>query len=188
MCGRGRDPVTGEIEDDAYGRVSDPQRFAPLHELAREHRDRLLASYDVDLRQATRPARSGLPLVDSWRLVPADPAASPLTFLLSDFPGVSLAFGTHSEESFPSCGCDACDEDAEDLASGLASTIETVVTGGITEAVERRGLLRTPWQITQTRHPGGSRRSEMRIDGSRRRTLGRSFHRTYAPWPPHPAR
>ncbi|MCC5948681.1 MAG: hypothetical protein JJT89_09520 [Nitriliruptoraceae bacterium] len=184
MRGRGQDPDTGEIADDAYGRVSDPQRFAPLHELARGHRDRLLTTYDVTTHAPPpEPDQGEVGVVDGWQLMPADPEASPLTFLLTNFPGLWLRFGARTAESFPACGCDACDEDVEDVAPGLASTVEAVVTGGFSESLERRGLQRTPWEITELVSATGRQRSESRIDGPRRRDLGPSHHRTYAPWP-----
>lgn len=187
MRGRGRDPVTGEIEADAYERVSDPERFAPLHEVAREHRDRLVATYDVQVTDAPAEADRGeVRVVDSWRLIPAAPDASPLSFLLTSFPGLWLRFGTRTFEAFPACGCDACNEDVEDQLPGLASTIEAVVNGGFTESLERRGLLRTPWEITETTTAGSRHRSESRIDGARRRDLCRCYHHIYAPWPRRP--
>ena len=54
--------------------------------------------------------------------------------------GVRLRAGRWAEQSFPSCGCDACDEDVDDLIDELHEYVEDVVAGRLEE--ELRGGLR----------------------------------------------
>ena len=82
--------------EEAYSRVTDPERFQPLHAAATELLDRLerefaverLEGHDADdelgrLRLARPPIR----------LVPQDPQAAPILVAFTDFPGLYLRFG-----------------------------------------------------------------------------------------------
>ena len=99
--------------EEAYSRVTNPERFQPLHAAATGLLDRLerefaverLEGHDADdelgrLRLARPPIR----------LVPQDPQAAPILVAFTDFPGLHLRFGSWRTEPFPDCGCDACDE------------------------------------------------------------------------------
>ena len=116
--------------EEAYGRVTDPERFAPLHDAALEMIGRLEADFDVQRVEGygldeELESKRGLAR-PSVRLSPADPEAAPITVVFTDFPGLFVRFGRWKEELFPVCGCDACDETAE---SGIESLIEKVDLG-----------------------------------------------------------
>ncbi len=109
--------------EDAYSRVSNLQRFAPLHAVAGALIDWLTNTFDVvverDLRAATDLLHMPEDVVHAVRVVPYDSTAAPLTFVLTNFPGVYLHAGSLHDFHFPVCGCDACDGDLTSLAEEL---------------------------------------------------------------------
>ncbi len=71
----------------------------------------------------------------SIRLLPRDAAAAPLVVAFSAFPGLHVRFGRWCMMAFPSCGCDACDETAEDEIEHLTSLIDDLAAGRFREVV-----------------------------------------------------
>ena len=126
--------------EDAYSRVSNPQRFTPLHSVAVALIEWLQNTFDVTVEQAPSAATDLLHLADgvvrSVRVVPREPTAAPLTFVLTPFPGVYLHAGSLHDFHFPACGCDACDDDVTTLAQELEWTVRTVVKGGYSERLD----------------------------------------------------
>ena len=122
---------------DAYSRVSNPQRFGPLHHVADALIEWLQTTFDVTVDQGPGAAADLLRLpkdvVRAVRVVPGDPTAAALTFVLTPFPGVYLHAGSLHDFHFPECGCDACDDDVMHLAQELEWTVRTVVSGGYSE-------------------------------------------------------
>jgi hypothetical protein len=130
------------MSDDAYGRVTDPERYRPLHDETGELLDRLDRGYDVERTggAAVDPELANKrPITDLVRLTPRAAGAAPLTVAFTDFPGVLARFGLWRVEAFPHCGCDACDEDPRRLMDTLARQIEILVAGGFSEEVEAGG-------------------------------------------------
>ena len=130
-----------EPAPEAYGRVSAPERYGVVVERAAE----LVARLERDYPVAPGPVGPddlgpGLTARALWviRLVPDDPGAAPLTLAATPFPGVSALYGRTCLISYPSCGCDACDEDPDRLVEGLESDVATLVEGGFSEAVTAR--------------------------------------------------
>ena len=166
-----------EPPPEAYGRVSAPERYGVVVENAAGLLERLERDYRV-ARGPVGPDDLGSGLIASalWvtRLVPDDPAAAALTLAATPFPGVSALFGRTCLVSYPSCGCDACDEDPARLVGELESDVATLVEGGFGEAVTAR--------VTRYAFvgPHGSRR------GSRTRHRGDGLVECefdYGPWP-----
>lgn len=124
--------------EDAYSRLSNLERFAPLHDVALALVEWLRSTFDVDVEQSPSAAADLLlqprDLVQAIRIVPRDQAAAPLTFVLSRFPGVFLHAGWLHDFHFPMCGCDACDDNVTDLIDQLEWTVRTVVSGGYSES------------------------------------------------------
>jgi hypothetical protein len=122
----------------AYSRVTNPERFAPLCNLAAKLLDRLETEFDVERaegygldpeledKKAARPSVS---------LVPRDVSAAPITITFSAFPGVHVRFGRWCTMAFPACGCDACDEITESEAQRLKSMIDDLIAGRFREAI-----------------------------------------------------
>lgn len=87
--------------EEAYSRVTNPERFRPLHAFADAVVAALLESYEI-----ASVERSG----NTTRIVPSG-NGSPVTIEKTDFPGLMAQFGERAPVPFPSCGCDACSED-----------------------------------------------------------------------------
>jgi hypothetical protein len=123
---------------EAYSRVTNPGRFRPLHDIALTLLGQLHASFDVrriegygldgelEVGDLARP---------SIRLIPGDSEAAPLTLTFTTFPGLRVRAGRWCTAAFPACGCDACDESADDEAARLAQMIDDVVAGRFRERI-----------------------------------------------------
>ncbi|NHC14681.1 DUF6226 family protein [Motilibacter deserti] len=173
-------PRDDDPAPDAYGRVTGAVRFAPLHGVARGLIARLQAAYDVEVADATeelRRERPAIPVLDAVRITPRAGSGTSLVVGLSPFPGVSLRFGRNGSAAFPTCGCDACDEQVKDEADELRALVDDVVEGRVEEEV-RRGpgtaelTLRRPGRAGTTYLYGGEAEAE-----------GEPWRRTWGPWP-----
>lgn len=127
----------GDRKPEDYARVTNPGRFAVLHDAAEKLLDELTDQYTVERREAKEPLGSALHR--TVRLVPRTPAAAPLAITFTDFPSIVLRLGRWYEESLPSCGCDACDEQPDHLVTELRTQSLALVEGGLWERV-RRGV------------------------------------------------
>jgi hypothetical protein len=127
----------GSPPEDAYSRISYPERFAPLHAVADALIDWLQETFDVSVDESPEVASDLLrppeDVVRAVRIVPSDKRAAGLSFVLTGFPGVYLHAGALHDFHFPVCGCDACDEGVLELADDLEWTVRTVVQGGYAE-------------------------------------------------------
>ena len=92
--------------EEAYGRVTDAERFRPLHSATLQLMGRLEADFDVERVEGygldeELESRVGLARA-SVRLSPADPESAPITVVFSDFPGLRVRFGRwHIPSTFP---------------------------------------------------------------------------------------
>ena len=129
--------------EDAYSRVTEPERFMLLHAWAIEAVALLNMSYEVTLdegigmdaelerRPLSRPTLKVAPFQDS---------CAPITIAFTDFPGLAVRFGSWAIDWFPSCGCDACDETPDSEIERLNRLLNDVVAGRFRESLrlERR--------------------------------------------------
>jgi hypothetical protein len=140
-----QDASHAPITEPPYGRVTNAARFAMLHAVALELLDLLESDFDVervepyendeDLDQFAR-----VPLArPTVALVPKDPGSAPLVVAFSSFPGLVVRVGRSYRLAFPSCGCDACDENAEGEADRFRRLVRAVTLGHFREYLERRG-------------------------------------------------
>jgi hypothetical protein len=121
----------GPPDDDAYERVTNPERFAPILEAADAVVARLESTYLLARTQRGEPAVEGV--IRQVEFVPV--AGAPLSVGWSDFPGVRVRYGRWHEESYPQCGCDACDEQPDEVIDDLERKVDALVAGRFTEAV-----------------------------------------------------
>ncbi|MDN4616067.1 DUF6226 family protein [Leifsonia sp. F6_8S_P_1B] len=121
-----------EVPEDAYSRTSHLERFQPLHPTADALISWLLERYDASSFEYPSSAQDDRTV----RITPADPSAAPLTFVFTDFPGVIIQAGTLFEAIFPRCGCDACDEDIDEVVDDLEWTVRALVGGSFSEQVD----------------------------------------------------
>jgi hypothetical protein len=171
---------------EAYSRVTNPERFRPLHGVALTLLEQLHASFNVERvegygldneLEVGDLARPGV------RLTPNDSNAAPLTITFTTFPGLKVRVGRWCTDGFPSCGCDACDETADTEAGRLEEIIDAVVAGRFREAI-----LLPPsgdgWQVWEFRSPrrfsGGSLVARERARAML--TESERFSIDWAPW------
>jgi hypothetical protein len=157
--------VTGE-----FGRYLDvlPSRLTSL--LVCKVRDWTVA-------EAERMAEGSLLFSEAYAVEPGDSAGATLLVGrgFGDGHWAKLAFGFGSEVGLPTCGCDACDEDSDDLIEE-AEVFIRAATGGCREFRRRSPVRR--W-VTQGWETAGSSAS-----ASSRGASGRPFTRVWRPWPP----
>ena len=119
--------------DDAYERVTNPERFRPVHLAADALVARLESEYRVERRAGDLPPHEGV--IRQVELVPE--VGATLLIRWDDFPGVSVRYGSLHEEGYPQCGCDACEdrEQPANLIEDLERKIRAVVAGRFTETL-----------------------------------------------------
>ena len=173
----------------AYSRVSDAERFRPLHDVALGMLRRIEATFSVErfegygLDGELERRDLGRPTI---KLVPRDTRAAPLAIAFSVFPGLFLRVGYWTIDAFPGCGCDACAETADGEARRLAGLVDDVTAGRFLEEV-RLPRLGSGWWQSELGAPGhhhSTRRA--RVGRARAREMldaaGRSSN-AWAPWP-----
>ena len=177
---------------EAYSRVTNPERFLPLHAAATELLDRLEREFAVDRLEGhdENDDWSGVTLArPPIRLVPHDPQAAPIVAAFTDFPGVCLKFGSWRTEPFPDCGCDACDEMPDESIEEMIRMVEAVVSGGFREAMRVPRLLGDGWRESEFRYSdGGFRRGESRVRRSRALKMTGGERHVSLDWKPWPRR
>jgi hypothetical protein len=179
---------TARPPDEAYSRVTNPGRYAPLHDIASELLDRLGAAFDVDAESGygldpelenqgvARPSR---------RLSPRAENAAPLVVAFTTFPGVIARFGRWHVEPFPFCGCDACDESVSEASERLEESVEAITTGRFSEEI-RVPVVGDAWLESRLAYRGGSRGGGGAVDRDRaNEMLAGSDASTFdwSPWP-----
>lgn len=190
--------MMGADNDARYSQVTDPGRFRVLHTAAEGLLARASAAFDVQLLEGltdqplTRASESSGRTV---RIVPADPAAAPVTIYFSDFPGIRTRYGSWATQSWPVCGCDACDDDPAALAEDLVSEIDRVAAGCLEEHLRRWPRPSLAWGLRArttdpnrfARRPRTIRSSWERLSRDELRELqglGDPGRRDWQPWPP----
>jgi hypothetical protein len=126
-----------EPAPEDYSRVTNPERFRPLHQHALDLLARLEVTYDVTRSDAfdllpgiMQPFEYARPPVT---LTPAAQGAAPVAILFTTFPSLVVRYGRWHAQPFPSCGCDACAEDAAGEAERLEEILGKVVAGRFSE-------------------------------------------------------
>lgn len=129
---------TGLPPDDSYSRVSNPERFAPLHTIGDALIGHLQSAYRVDV---AAPATSSTTKADGYTttkiisVTPERADAAPLVFDFTDFPGVVIRAGVRYGAAFPPCGCDACDESWPQVADDMERLVFAVTNGRFSERI-----------------------------------------------------
>ena len=157
--------------DDAYSRVTEPERFAPLQGWALEAVARLQTEYDVPLDEGgVRDADLERSLLSRllMKLTPIQESSAPITIAFTGFPCLGIRAGHWLTDWFPSCGCDACDEMPEEEFERFTEFLNDVVAGRFRESLYL--------------DPAGDGRSGMELwgGGRRRRSRGSRVSRDKA--------
>jgi hypothetical protein len=173
---------------EAYSRITNPERFEPLHPAALAHLERLQKRFDVErvegygLDQELERASLTRPSV---KLIPADSNAAPIVVAFTSFPSVLMRCGQLTVLAFPECGCDACDATAEGEMQRLTEVMDDVVGGRFRESIRIPLLLGDAWgkwEFWSSAHRAGG---GDRIARSRARAIAGKRSRTFEwlPWP-----
>lgn len=179
----------GSPPEDSYSVVSHPERFAPLHTVGDALIAWLVDEVDAVVEESPEVARDFLhPPTDALRaarVTPATELAAPLTFVFTSFPGVLVHAGFLFEDRYPSCGCDACDEEWESTATELERAVGSVVGGGLSEAYAPDAELPVSFRLVR---PDGWRGGSSREDAYSAALLARvrpllTPDRVWSAWP-----
>ncbi|MGK3951803.1 DUF6226 family protein [Microbacterium sp. I2] len=175
---------------DWYSVISHPERFAPLLTVGDALIAWLVDEFDAAVEEAPDAVGDLLhPPTDAVRAVRVSPSAetaAPLTFVFTSFPGVVVHAGFLFEDRYPSCGCDACDEEWESTATELERAVGSVVGGGFSEAFAPDAEL--PVSFRLVRPDGGGRSGTSRADSYPAELLARvgpllTPRRVWSAWP-----
>jgi hypothetical protein len=121
-------------------------------------------------------------------LTPRSPRTAPIVFAFSPFPGVVTRSGRWQVDPFPSCGCDACDEDAEDEIKRLAWLVDQVTAGRFREAIELPAAGAACQRVELWSLDGSRQRSESRLERAEARRRLSETHQAAFDWEAWPLR
>jgi Family of unknown function (DUF6226) len=173
--------VAPQPPDDAYGRVTDPERYGVLHEAGDRLETDLAERFEVERREGhdvdRELAADAGPCLRVVRLEPRNRAAAPITMAWTAFPGLLVRIGRWHVEGFPRCGCDACEEGPAELVAALGDLVDGVVQGGLTEWFDGR---RVGYELSQQR---GRRSGEGRFARWWQPRAGTPERHRWEPWP-----
>ncbi len=135
------DAGAGEPLDEAYSRFTNPERFLPLYDWALEAVARLQREYEV-VREEGEGMDSRLERVPlarpTVRLTPLRDDGAPITIAFTASPGLEVRAGRWFTDGFPTCHCDACDEQPEEEFERFTELLDDVVAGRFREAMRRQ--------------------------------------------------
>ena len=151
--------------EDWYSVVSHPERFAPLHAVGDSLIEWLVDEFDAVAEDSLEAAGDFLhapsDAVRAVRVTPATDSAATITFVFTSFPGILLHAGFLFEDHYPSCGCDACDEEWESTATELERAVSAVAGGGFSEGFAPGAALPVSFRFVR---PDGGRSGTSRAD------------------------
>jgi hypothetical protein len=174
--------------EEAYSRITYPDRFLPLHAAATRLLEALQREYAVSVAEASVQDAPGVELLrPGVTLTPAQPNSAPITFFWTAFPGVLLHCGRCTTAVFPACGCDACDENAPEEIERLTWTVECVAQGRFDErvSVSWRGRVSARWELW-SESARVAALGESRCHGPLPER-GQKLRLEWQPWPQRPA-
>lgn len=177
---------------EAYSRVTNPERFRPLHALALALLTRLSADYDVAMTD-TFALLPGMQSFEHARapmtLTPVASDAAPIAVAFTTFPSLIVRYGRWLADPFPVCGCDACGETAAGEGERLERLIADVIAGRFREelTIPLLGQARLCWALGDAAYEGGSGESFRTMPRAEGRAM-RGRGPTRVQWRPWPAR
>ena len=179
---RREDWIDGRPPPEAYGRVTNPGRFAVLHAAADALAADLAAQFVVTTAADVEvPSDLADRFPDVRRTLRLDPGTqgAPMTFVFTGFPGLAVRYGRWCTSVLPMCGCDACDDDPSDLVAQLTDRVWSVAARGSTRAVPSgaAGSRTRSDSRPRARRGGPPSMTTQSVDASRRPGPGRSTGR-----------
>ncbi|WAM16217.1 DUF6226 family protein [Rhodococcus sp. JS3073] len=174
--------------EDAYGRVTNPERFASLIPAAEVLIADLGRRFDVVVdRGPAPPSRSRtVATLELVTITPVQRDQAPLTITFTSFPGLYLRAGAWQDFALPACGCDACEEDAEDVLRELAEYAEALTAGRLSERItgRHRAVLEFSWEGDDWRRHGTTTLSAADVKELRARPVQPPADGHWWPWSP----
>jgi hypothetical protein len=177
---------------DAYSRVTEPERFRPLHRLALDLVHHLEGEYAVireerfELLPWMAPFEHAHPPLT---LFPITTTAAPIAIAFTAFPSVVVRFGRWVSEPYPSCACDACAETATGAGARLEEHVRNVVSGRFMEELFIPWVAdaRLGWSFGDFESPSRCQRGWTSLPRSHALALGRrgSHVVRWSPWAVH---
>lgn len=175
---------------EAYGRVTNPERFRGLHRAGRQLLDALAEDFEVEREVFLDEQRPDGP-EPAELLVPATSAAASFGLTFTEAPGVVIWRNGQRSGHLPMCACDACDETSESCLSNLHAWADTVSRGafGDTLSIGYDCWVHTSWFAGSTGGRGESRRT-VTDDAEVEALLAEmpNGQRRWAAWTPRPGR
>lgn len=175
---------------EAYSRVTDAGRFAPLHDAALTLLRNLQSAFaNVERAEAfgIDPELERMSLSrPTVKLTPNDLACAPIVVAFTSFPGLAIRCGRWYTDRFPNCGCDACAETADDETGRLTGLLDDVTSGRFRESITLP-IIGAAWYEYELGSPWQGRR---RIKRSHARALIGNGPRSFGwtPWRSRQAR
>ncbi len=175
---------------EAYSRVTNAERFRPLHPTMLEIIGRLENGFEVQRTEGyglDEELERGFGLARPCvRLSPKDPDAAPIAVVFSAFPGLHVRFGRWHTEAFPICGCDACDESAEDQIKRLNEMVDDTTAGRYRETIKRPLIpfIGYGWREAKFWSPERSSSGGGRVDGLLAHRMSGGRRRLNLDWKP----
>ena len=127
--------------DDSYSVTDHPERFAPLHTVAETLIEYFITNFDVAVEEGYH-VTDNLPnapkadeVLRAVRITPKSESGASLVFVLTNHPSVRLFGGEFFTGYYPSCGCNACDEEWASSAEQLEADALSITSGGLSEQV-----------------------------------------------------
>ncbi len=176
--------------EEAYNRVTDPERFRPLHAAADRLVADLVARYEVEVVPvdvAPEVARWAGGTERAVELRPPSGTGATVLLAWTGFPGVVVHAGHSYELVLPSCGCDACDEPLDWMVDELHRDIDGIAAGGLTESRHRRPLRRDRVEV-ELQYLGGHATSSGTIEADELQDRRLTIPVGTTDWDPWPRR
>ena len=166
--------------DSDYVTSTNPERFAQVVEFAERMVDELEEAYDVQRAEGdwTEDFPIWVSNVGSRPPTHLNPSSGvPLVFGYTEHPGVVLRVGANTTVVFPSCGCDACNLQVDELCDELKFHVDAVTSGGYTEELTRRSH---SWSFQIPSR--GKRSSHRRLRWGEWKRIGTRGQFDWEPW------
>ena len=178
---------------EEYTRVTNPERFRRLHDLALELLSQLRNDYDAIERNTFEMVPGIMRRVDHARppvtLTPVITGAASISVAFTSFPGLIVRCGRFFSTPLPVCACDACGASADDEARRFQGTMANVVSGNFREDIELPffGSAQVRWRLGSIHSPYGLSGGGMSLPRASARAL-RSEGLKRVEWIPWPRR
>jgi hypothetical protein len=146
----------------------------------------LAERFEVTVTRAPAAPRriSKVQPIETIQLSPPHTDQAPLTITTTSFPGPSLDVGAGQHLALPACGCDACDEQVQNLVEDLVKYCKAVAEGRLSERIDvLRGVLEHAWDGDDWSSCGTRTLTKRRVSELRAGAVQPPPDGHWRPWP-----